>query len=173
MRAEDRVLRVISVITHIQMSESIVYKHKITLFFFPSLSLKTITGSYFPIHWMIFSTDPSLQHPLIIKKKHLIFFFFFQNRFSASSVVSNSLGPPWTVDHQAPLSMEFFRQEHWSGLPFPLPGDLPNPGIKLNPHLLNLLHWQADSLPLNHLGSLSFGPHIPMILSISQISAAV
>ena len=37
---------------------------------------------------------------------------------------------PWTVAHQAPLSMGFSRQEHWSGLPFPLPGDLPNPGIE-------------------------------------------
>ena len=37
---------------------------------------------------------------------------------------------PWTVAHQAPLSMEFPRQEYWSGLPFPSPGDLPNPGIK-------------------------------------------
>ena len=38
---------------------------------------------------------------------------------------------PWTVAHQAPLSMEFPRQAHWSGLPFPPPGDLPNPGIEL------------------------------------------
>ena len=37
----------------------------------------------------------------------------------------------WMVAHQAPLSMEFPRQEHWSGLPFPPPGDLPYPGIKL------------------------------------------
>ena len=37
---------------------------------------------------------------------------------------------PWTVAHQAPLSMEFSRAEYWSGLPFPSPGDLPNPGIK-------------------------------------------
>ena len=37
---------------------------------------------------------------------------------------------PWTVAHQAPLSMEFSRQEYWSGLPFPTPGDLPNPVIK-------------------------------------------
>ena len=36
----------------------------------------------------------------------------------------------WTVAHQAPLSMGFSRQEYWSGLPFPSPGDLPNPGIK-------------------------------------------
>ena len=37
---------------------------------------------------------------------------------------------PWTVAHQAPLSMEFSRQEHWSGLIFPSPGDLPDPGMK-------------------------------------------
>ena len=37
---------------------------------------------------------------------------------------------PWTVAHQAPLSMGFSRQEHWSGLPFPPPGDLPDSGIK-------------------------------------------
>ena len=37
---------------------------------------------------------------------------------------------PWTVAHQAPLSMGFSRQEHRSGLPFPSPGDLSNPGIK-------------------------------------------
>ena len=36
---------------------------------------------------------------------------------------------PWTVAYQAPLSIEFSRQEYWSGLPFPSPGDLPNPGI--------------------------------------------
>ena len=36
----------------------------------------------------------------------------------------------WTVAHQAPLSMKFSRQEYWNGLPFPSPGDLPNPGIK-------------------------------------------
>ena len=37
---------------------------------------------------------------------------------------------PWTVVYQAPLSMGFSRQEYWSGLPFPPPGDLPNPGIE-------------------------------------------
>ena len=39
---------------------------------------------------------------------------------------------PWTVARQAPLSMEFSRPEHWSGLPFPSPGDLPDSGIKVN-----------------------------------------
>ena len=53
---------------------------------------------------------------------------------------------PWTTAHQHALSMEFSRQEHWSGLLFPSPGDLPDPGIK--PSALCLLHRQADSLPL-------------------------
>ena len=39
-------------------------------------------------------------------------------------------GPPWTPTHQTPLSMEFSRQEYWNGLPFPTPGDLPDPGMK-------------------------------------------
>ena len=37
---------------------------------------------------------------------------------------------PWAVAHQAPLSMEFSRQEYWNGLPFPFPGDLPDPVIQ-------------------------------------------
>ena len=40
-------------------------------------------------------------------------------------------GTPWTVAHQAPLFMEFSRQEYWSELPYPSPGDLPNSEIKL------------------------------------------
>ena len=41
-----------------------------------------------------------------------------------------TLGNPWTVTHQAPLSMGFSRQEYWGGLPFPPPGHLPDPGIE-------------------------------------------
>ena len=48
---------------------------------------------------------------------------------------------PWTIARQAPLSMGFFRLEYWSGLPFPSPGNLPNPGIKPRSPAL-----QADSL---------------------------
>ena len=48
---------------------------------------------------------------------------------------------PWTVVRQAPLSMGFSRQEYWSGLPFPSPGDLPNPGIEPGSPAL-----QADAL---------------------------
>ena len=49
---------------------------------------------------------------------------------------------PWSVAHQAPMSVEFSRQEYWSGLPFPSPGDLLNPGIEPGSPAL-----QADSLP--------------------------
>ena len=48
----------------------------------------------------------------------------------ACSIMSDSFETPWTVAHKAPLSVEFPRQEDWSGLPFPTPGDLPNPGIE-------------------------------------------
>ena len=56
---------------------------------------------------------------------------------------------PWTVSCLAPLSVGFSRQEYWSGLPFPSPGDLPNPGIKPGSPAL-----QADSLPTEPLGKL-------------------
>ena len=54
---------------------------------------------------------------------------------------------PWTVAYQAPPSMGFSRQECWSGLPFPSPGDLPHPGIKPGSPAL----W-ADALPSEPLG---------------------
>ena len=44
--------------------------------------------------------------------------------------MSNSFVTPWTITHQAPLSVGFPRQEYWSGLSFPPPGDLPKPGIQ-------------------------------------------
>ena len=46
------------------------------------------------------------------------------------SVMSNSFVTPWTAAHQSPLYVEFSKQEYWSGLPFPPPGDFPNPGIE-------------------------------------------
>ena len=55
------------------------------------------------------------------------------------SVVSDSV-TPWTVARQAPMSMEISRQEYWSGLPFPSPEDLPNPGIEPRSHAL---HWSS------------------------------
>ena len=57
-------------------------------------------------------------------------------------------GTPWTVAHQAPPSIEFSRQEYWSGLPFPSPGDLPNPGIEPG-----FPAFQADALPFEPPGN--------------------
>ena len=57
----------------------------------------------------------------------------------------------WTVAHQASLSMGFSKQEYWSGLPCPPPGDLPDPGIEPVFHAASAS--QGDSLLLSHLGS--------------------
>ena len=58
-----------------------------------------------------------------------------------------TLATPWAAAHQAPLPMGFFRQEHWSCLPFPPPGDLPNPEVEPTAPVL-----QANSFPLSHQG---------------------
>ena len=64
-----------------------------------------------------------------------------------------TLVTPWTVAHQAPLSMGSSRQEYWSGLPFPSPGDLPDPGLNL--HLLQTPALAEGFLATkgSHLGS--------------------
>ena len=73
-----------------------------------------------------------------------------KSQFSSVQLLSRVqlFATPWTIPHQAPLSMGFSRQEYRSGLPCPLQGIFPtqrsNPG---------LLHWQADSLPLSHQGT--------------------
>ena len=58
---------------------------------------------------------------------------------------------PWSVAYQSPQSMEFSRQEYWSGLPFPFPGDLPDPGIEPGSPAL-----QADALPSEPPGKTKF-----------------
>ena len=65
-----------------------------------------------------------------------------------------ALATPWTVAHQAPLSVGFSRQEYWSHLPFPSPGYLPNPGIEPRSPAL-----QADS----SLTELSGKPNHPLL----------
>ena len=63
------------------------------------------------------------------------------------SVMSNSFVTPWTIASQAPLSMEFSRQEYWSRLPLPTPGELLNPVIKTVTLISPAL--QEGSLPLS------------------------
>ena len=70
------------------------------------------------------------------------------------SVMFDSFVSPWTIAHQVPLSMEFSRQENWSGLPFPSPGDLPNTGIEPRSPALQadcLLTEPQGKLPLDCL----------------------
>ena len=69
----------------------------------------------------------------------------------------------WTIVCQAPLSMEFSRQEYWSGLPFPSPGDLPDPGMEPRSPAL-----QADSLLSEPQGKPTF--YIQPALFIYMIS---
>ena len=75
---------------------------------------------------------------------------------------------PWTVACQASLSMEFPKQEYWSGVPSPSPGDLPTQGS--NPQLLCLLCQQVDSLPPCHLGIMLGGNQILLIRPTESLS---
>ena len=74
----------------------------------------------------------------------------FTLRMCAQSLHMPVFVTPWTVAHQAPLPMGFSRQECWSGLPFPSPGDLPDPGIEPGSPTL-----QADALPSEPPGKAS------------------
>ena len=83
-----------------------------------------------------------------------------RQNFSVKGGVCSVAATPGAVVHQAPLSMGLFRQEYWSGLPFPPPGDLPNPGIELES--LASLAWQEDSLWLRHQKALKAGTSIDL-----------
>ena len=80
----------------------------------------------------------------------LLYLVFYRNEkiVYTRSVVFDSFVTPWTIARQA-LSMGFLRQEYWSGLPFPLPGDLPHSGIEyVSPALAcrfftNCISWEA------------------------------
>ena len=78
--------------------------------------------------------------------------------------MSDSFATPWTVARQAPLLMGFPRQECRSGLPFPLPGNLPNLGTeRASPAS------QEDSLPLSHEGGPRCGNKQALILRVAHV----
>ena len=106
-------------------------------------------------HWLHSRLEiPIIKHQ-IIKEKCFLWIHPCQTWTAACSGCAESLScvqlfvTPRTVARQAPLSLGFSRQEHWSGLPCPPPGDLPNPGIKPRSFML-----QADSLPSEPAGKL-------------------
>ena len=111
----------------------------VVLFFLPSHpTLWLLTHSLF-IH--SFNNFFSIHHiPGMVlstaeqKRKLYVEFLLFSH-----SVVSDSFATPWTVACQAPLSMGFPREEYWSGLPFPPPGDLPSPGTE--PRVSSICWW--------------------------------
>ena len=84
--------------------------------------------------------------------RFFFFFFFFFTTSAHLEVKSLShfqlFATPWTVAYQAPPSMGFSRQKYWSGLPFPSPGNLPDPGMEPGSPAL-----QADALPSEPPGS--------------------
>ena len=92
------------------------------------------------ISFAVFGSFRSCHRWFRKKEKNFILIAYLSKCVSCS-VVSDSL-PPWTVACENPLSMEFSRQEYWSGLPFLSPGDLSDPGIKPRSTAL-----QANSLP--------------------------
>ena len=71
--------------------------------------------------------------PLCVCIHMCVYIFICMYRYESVSHLAHvcQVGIPWTVAHQAPLSVEFPRQEYWSGLSFPSPGDLPNAGTEL------------------------------------------
>ena len=90
------------------------------------------------------------------KLRFYLVLFLTSNGYGSSLDIKSSLTlvTPWTISHQAPLSMGFSRQEYWSGLLFPSPGYLPDPGIETRSPAL-----QADSLP-------SEPPEKPLLMAI-------
>ena len=87
-------------------------------------------------------------------KKNLLMLF-------SCSVMSDSFATPQTVAHQAPLSLGFPRQEYWGGLPFPSPGDLPNPRIEpASPALAGgfFTIWEGPDKRWEKKGNLIFSP---------------
>ena len=103
---------------------------------------------------------------LVLKLLGCKFFYFFFRLLLSPLSCMGLFGAPWTAAHQAPLSIGFSGQEYWSGVLFPSPGYLSNPGIKpTSPAAPALLE---NSLLLSHRGKPSFSPQVPR--SIQNLS---
>ena len=92
---------------------------------------------------------------------HFTWGAFGYGRVKVSVTQSSDSATPWTVALQAPLFMGFSRQEYWSGLPFPSPGDFLYPGTEpMSPAL------QAESLPSEPSGGLQWNTHVQRLLDL-------
>ena len=79
---------------------------------------------------------------------------------------------PWTVAYQAPPSLGFSRQEYWSGLPFPFPGDLPDPGIEPRSPAMeaDALTSEPPEKPYKTVIYTSFAPQLFSFSSVQSLS---
>ena len=114
-----------------------------------------------PLPYCFPSTQPGLlpnSRTHVLLPAFLLFHLFIHSFSKQVKVKSLSRGQlfatPWGVAHQDPLSMGFSRQEYWSGLSFPSPGDLPDPGIEPGSPAL-----QADALPSEPPGKQTSSEH--------------
>ena len=85
-------------------------------------------------HWTLNIVPCAIRQDLVVCTFYTFgtfFFFFFYLGAGLIAKLCPTLTTPWTVACQAPLSMGFSRQGYWNGLPFPSPGDPPDPGIEL------------------------------------------
>ena len=102
---------------------------------------------FFP--WKLFSSQPAL--PVLTLYEQLSLLFLHSSIPPSLSRLHKAVVhacQSQTQARQAPLSMEFSRQEYWSGLPFPFPGESSQPRDRAQ-----VSHIKVDSLPLSHLGS--------------------
>ena len=120
---------------------------KFLLFYILNSTWYIFFSFYFCIWWMATPVIISWYFIMVIFCISLMAFHIYwsfvypQNEVKSLNHVQ-LFATRWTVAYQAPPSLGFSRQEHWSGLPFPSPGDLPNPGFEPRSPTL-----QADALP--------------------------
>ena len=108
-------------------------------------TMKTFLENVAHAKWSIFVFDNRIRRTWSVLSKIMTSMKVKVKVKSLSHV--QLFATPWTVTYQAPWSMGFSRQEYWSELPFPFPGDLPNPGIEPGSPAL-----QIDALPSEPLG---------------------
>ena len=124
-------------------TENRPYKLSKVSYFPLSLKMENM-GDYLIFSWW-FSYHKLMMSLSVLHQVNVWAYTWTKNHLfyiSVSHSVMSDPVTPWTVAHQAPLSMEFPRQEYWSGLPFPSPRDLPDPEMEPRSPAL-----QADSLP--------------------------
>ena len=115
--------------------------------------------------WMDLETV--LQSKVSQKNKYCILMYMYGIQKTvlllSHQVMSNSFTTPWTIAHQAPLSMEFSRQEYWNRFPCPPPGE--SSQSRDQTHISCVSCWQVVSLPLHLLGN-SMEPFIKSAVSV-------